>query len=100
MQRNEIFIKLKYVTKLGSKRGGDSVSFLMVCGLHIRQPFYSIWKNIFDNKWFFLFARNPNFSRLLSLQFGINYLTRIPYFIAKSKSTTLSFYFKDIKVNN
>jgi len=70
MQRNKVFIKLKHATKLGSKGGGDNVNFFMVCGLLKRQPSYSIWKNIFDSKWF-LYSRNPNFSRLFSWEFGI-----------------------------
>jgi hypothetical protein len=100
MQRNEVFIKLKHATKLGSKGEGDNVSFFMVCGLLKRQPPYSIWKNIFDNKWFLYLARNPNFSKLLSWQFGINYFTRIPYFIVSQSRQYYLFFSKDIRVNN
>jgi hypothetical protein len=97
MQRNEVFIKLKHATKLGSKGGGDNVSFFMVCGLLKRQPPYSIWKNIFDSKWFLYLARNPNFSRLLSWQFGINYFTRIPYFIASQSRQYYLFFPKTLE---
>jgi hypothetical protein len=45
-------------------------------------------------------ARNPNFSKLLSWQFGINYFTRIPYFIVSQSRQYYLFFSKDIRVNN